>query len=162
VVKMPWTERTYQRMNLVYKDFLKDFIIKNDTNYEIKIKELLIKAEIQKRDFTKRQLNILFLILTFSFNYGKEKALLKLNDFSLSGVPDKKIRHEVTKLIEMNVIEWDQDFNEFNIVEPRLWKAPKYHAYYDDKRSNELFLINLKHAGVDVKPILEKLNEMEL
>lgn len=157
---MPHAKKTHERTEKVYRHLLKDFIIQANTNYEIKLKELLVRAEIQKRDFTKRQLNILSTIISFSFNYGKESALLKPSDFSLTGISVKKINDELTKLIEMKVIQWDRDFNEFRIEEPRFWQAP-YHKFYDDKRSQELFLLNLKHAGYDTEQLLEKLKELK-
>jgi hypothetical protein len=156
-----YREKTYERTVKVYKELLKDTILNIQTNYDLKIKEYLIKAEIQKRDFTKRQLNVLFLICTFSFNYGKETALLKITDFALSGISTNKVSGEITKLIETGVIKWDTDFNEFSINEPVNWNVP-YHKHYDDKRSTELFLLNLKHAGVDIEPILEKLKKLNL
>jgi Bacteriophage replication protein O len=158
---MPWAKLTDERTQHVYKDLLTEIIKSVNGNINVKFKELLIRAEIQKRDFTKRQLNILSLIVTFSFNYGKDSALLKLTDFALCGIPPKKVTGEINKLIEMNIIEYHSDFNEFSICEPKFWTAP-YHDHYDDKRSLELFLLNLKHAGYDVTPIVEKLNEKSL
>lgn len=157
---MPHAKNTYERTEKVYKFLLKDFILEANSNYEIKVKELLVRAEVQKRDFTKRQLNIISTIISFSFNYGKETALLKASDFALAGISAKKINEELTKLIEMEVINWDKDFNEFRIEEPRFWKAP-YHNFYDDQRSQELFLLNLKHAGFDVEPVLIMLKQLE-
>lgn len=158
---MPWAGKSYERTIKVYKELLKETIKEIDSDIDLKIKDLLIRADIQKRDFTKRQMNILYLILSLSFPYGKEKALLKPNDFSLTGVPLKIIKGELEKLIEMNIIEWDQDFNEFSVKEARFWKAP-YHKHYDDKESQRLFILNLRHAGVDTTLILEKLKEMNL
>ena len=155
-----WREGTYRRTFDVYKELLKDTILSIDTNVDLKVKEYLVRSEIQKRDFTKRQLNILSLIVSFSFNYGKEAALLQIADFSLTGISNKKIKNEIDQLIEMGVISWDVDFNEFCIKAPVHWKDIPYHNHYDDKRSQELFFLNLKHAGVDIKPILQKLKEL--
>jgi hypothetical protein len=157
---MPWREKTYERAEKVYKYLLKDMIMNIDTDYDRKINELLIRAEVLKRDFTKRQLKILTIILTFSFAYGKSTAMLQLSDFALTGIPPKKINEEIRKLIEMKVITWDDVFNEFSVNDPREWEVP-YHNYYDDKRSIELFMLNLKHAGVDTEAILEKIKELE-
>jgi hypothetical protein len=157
-----WRENTYRRVTDAYKDLLKEIILSIDTNLDLKIKEHMIRAEIQKRDFTKRQLNILSLIVTFSFNYGKEAALLQIADFALTGLSVKKVRNEIEQLIDMNVITWNIDFNEFSINEPLQWKNVPYHNHYDDNRSQELFFLNLRHAGVDVEPILEKLKDLNL
>jgi hypothetical protein len=157
-----WREKTYRRSVDVYKDLLKDTILSIDNNLDLKIKEYMIRAEIQKRDFTKRQLNILSLIVTFSFNYGKEAAVLQISDFALTGLSVKKVRSEVDQLIGMNVITWNTDFNEFSINEPLCWKDVPYHKHYDDKRSQELFILNLRHAGVDVVPLLKRIEELDL
>jgi Bacteriophage replication protein O len=157
---MPWAG-TYKRTVEVYKVLLKEMILSNEANIDLKIKEFLIRSEIQKRDFTKRHLNILSLIVTLSFNFGKESAILQITDFALTGLSVKKVKSEVDQLIEMGVITWNVDFNEFSISEPTSWKVP-YHKHYDDKRSQELFFLNLKHAGVDVNPILEKIKKLNL
>jgi hypothetical protein len=161
VNSVPFSKNAYYRTEKVYKKFLKEAIIKINGNYDLRIKELLIKSDIQKRDFTKRQLNILSLILTFSYNYGKETAILKPTDFALTGLPSKKITEELKKLIDMNVISWDKDFNEFSIVEGRFWVDVPFHDHFDEKRSIELFLLNLRHAGIDVTEIIEELNKLE-
>jgi hypothetical protein len=160
VVNVPFSKLTDGRIVTIYKEYLSEFIKKSTEDIDLKLKEYFIRAEIQKRDFTKRQLNILTLIMTFSYNYGKESALLKITDFQLSGIPAKKETKEINQLIESGVITWDKDFNEFSITNPTSWKV-KYHEYYDDKRSIELFLINLKHAGFDTAAMMQKLNEME-
>jgi hypothetical protein len=157
-----WRETTYRRVVNVYKDLLKDSILSIETNLDLKIKEYMIRAEIQKRDFTKRQLNILSLIITFSFNYGKEAALLQISDFALTGLSVKKCRGELDQLIDMGVITWNTDFNEFSINDPLQWNNVPYHKHYDDKRSQELFFLNLRHAGVDINPILEKIKQLNL
>jgi hypothetical protein len=160
VYNVPWANLTAERTK-IYKKYLKKDIENIEDNFDLKMKDILIRAEIQKRDFTKRQLNILSLIITFSYPYGKEKALLKPTDFSLAGVPMKIIKSELEKMIELNIIEWDQDFNEFSVKEAKLWKAP-YHQYYDDKRSQELFVLNLRHAGIPVAEMLEELKNTVL
>lgn len=156
---MSWADETYERTMQIYKYVLKDFILEANADFDIKLKEILVRAEMQKRDFTKRQLNIISLILIFSYGYGKETALLKPNDFSITGVDNKKIKEELTKLIKMRVIHWEKDFNEFKLEDIKFWKAP-YHSLYDDDRSQELFHLNLKHAGVDIGLLLEKLKNM--
>lgn len=146
----------------VYKELLKELILEGRTNYDLVVKEMLIRAEIMKRDFTKRQLNILTIIYTYSFAYGKEEALIpKIMDFSLSGVGINKVKYELQALEEMDVIDWNRDKNLYRIKETIYWKVP-YSSLYNDERTKELFFLNLKHAGVNVEPILEKLNKMGL
>lgn len=156
---MPWAKLTYERLQTVYPKILdKLFAMRSDRN--LVAIEALIRAEILKRNFTKRQLTILSLIVTFSFQYGKESALIpKLKDFSIAGISATKVKDELTKLVEMKVITWERgkDTNEFSINDPRIWTAP-YHSTYNDVRSRELFLLNLKHAGVtfDLDAIMEE------
>jgi hypothetical protein len=148
---MPWAKLSYERIQNVYPKLLdKLFAVRHDRN--LIAMEVLIRAEILKRDFTKRQLTILSFILTFSFQFGKASALVpKLKDFSIAGLSATKVKDELTKLIDMNVITWERgkDTNEFWINDPREWMVP-YHSTYNDVRSRELFFLNLKHAGVNL------------
>jgi hypothetical protein len=153
---MEWTNVSRERI----KTFYTELFDKNRNKDELLVKDILIRAEILKRNFTKRQLTILSLIVTFSFLYGKETALIpKLKDFELTGLSATKIKDELTKLVEMNIITWERgkDTNEFSINDPCEWKAA-YHSTYNDIRASELFFLNLKHAGVtlDIDSIKEK------
>lgn len=160
---MPWAKNTYERTVKVYLNVLEDVFKNHHSNIELTAKELLIRSEILKHDFTKRQMVILMFIITFSFNYGKEWAYIpKLQDFEIAGISKNKIKNELKKLIEMNVIEWDQEGKKFRIQEPRFWNNAPYNAGYNDERSRELFLLNLQDAGIDVYPIMEKIKEMEV
>jgi hypothetical protein len=156
---MPWAKMTHERIITVYKELFDKLILK-ERDVDLAIKEVLIRTEILKRDFTKRQLSILSLIMTFSYFYGKEYAWIpKLKDFSLAGVSQTKIKDELTKLVGMNVITWHRgkDTNEYAINDPRYWTTP-YQSGYDDLRSRELFFLNLKHAGIpfDVDALMKK------
>lgn len=152
---------TYERTVKVYKEVLNDVLSNHHRDIDLTAKELLIRGEILKRDFTKRQMIIIMFILTFSYNYGKEWALIpRLSDFEIAGISKYKIRAEINKLLEMNVIEINEEQNLYSLQEPSLWKAP-YNVGYKDERSRELFMLNLKHAGFDVEPMIEKLKEME-
>jgi hypothetical protein len=156
---MPWAKLTRERIETVYKELF-DKIVMKERSLELSIKEVMIRTEILKRDFSKRQLTILSVILTFSYFYGKESAWIpKLKDFSIAGVSPTKIKDELTKLVDMNVITWyrGKDTNEFEINDPTEWKTP-YHSGYDDRRSRELFFLNLKHAGIpfDIDELAKK------
>jgi hypothetical protein len=162
VVNVPWAKNSYNRTVHVYKEVLQDVLINHQKDIDLIVKELLIRGEILKHDFTKRQLTILMFLITFSFNYGKDYAFIpKLQDFEIAGVSKKHIKAELEKLLDMNVITWSKEESLFAINEPRLWTDCPYNAGYNDDRSQELFMINLKHAGIDVTPIIQKLKEME-
>jgi hypothetical protein len=159
---MPWAKFTYERTVEAYKDVLEDTLLNHQKDIDLIVKELLFRAEVLKHDFTKRQLFILSMIVTFSYNYGKDYAYIpKLQDFELAGISKKHIRNELDKLIEMNVICENKEENVYSIIEPRFWKNVPYNAGYNDDRSRELFLLNLDHAGIDVSPIVQKLKQME-
>jgi hypothetical protein len=156
---MPWAKLTRKRIATVYKELFNKIIMK-ERNYELAVKEVMIRTEILKRDFSKRQLTILSVIMTFSYFYGKESAWIpKLKDFAIAGVSPTKITEELTKLVDMGVITWQRgkDTNEFSINDPTLWTT-RYHSSYDDVRSRELFFVNLKHAGIafDIDALMEK------
>jgi hypothetical protein len=156
---MPWAKMTYNRIQTIYAELFDKVFVKS-RNSELIAKDALIRAEILKRDFTKRQLTILTFIETFSFPYGKESAIIpKLKDFEVAGISATKVKDELTKLIDLNVITWERgkDTNEFWINDPREWKA-NYHSTYNDIRSRELFFLNLRHAGVtfDLDALMQK------
>ena len=145
---MLWAKLSHDRMQSVYLQIFDEIIVKNH-NPELATREVFIRAEILKRNFSKRQLTILAFIGTFSYMYGKESAIIpKLKDFEIAGISITKIADELKKLEGMNVITWyrGKDTNEFSINDPREWQAD-YHSIYNDIRSRELFLLNLKDAG---------------
>jgi hypothetical protein len=159
---VPWAKQTYERTVKVYKDVLEDTLMNHQKDIDLLVKELLIRGEILKHDFTKRQLTILSFIITFSFNYGKEWAYIpKLSDFSVAGISIKHIRSELNKLIEMNIITENKEESLYSVNEPRYWRNAPYNYGYNDQRSQELFLLNLDHAGIDVSPIIQKLKNIE-
>jgi hypothetical protein len=146
---LSWAENTHDRIQTIYKELFDNYVVTN-RNHEFWLREVMVKAELLKRDFTKRQLSIISAIITFSYPYGKASALIpKLKDFALAGVLPTKIASELTKLVNLNVITWERgkDSNEFSINDPREWLA-SYHNHYNDIRSRELFFLNLKHAGI--------------
>lgn len=158
---MPWAKNTYERTIKAYKEVLHDVLINHHQDIDLTAKELLLRGEILKHDFTKRQMVIIMFIMTFSYNYGKEIAYIpKLKDFAIAGISERKIKNEIDKLLEMNVIKWDKENGLFSFKEPRFWTAPNNVGYNDD-RSRELFLLNLDHAGIDVSEIIQKLKEIE-
>lgn len=63
---------------------------------------------IMKSQFSKRQLNILFLIWRCSYGFGKKVARLKKSDFQAVGVYPGDIKKELNYLNETKVIIWDE------------------------------------------------------
>lgn len=147
-------------MVTTYIGLIEEGQIAKQDNPSLLMKEILIRAEILKRDFTKRQMNILGAIFLFSYAYGKEWALIpKMKDFELAGISSIKIRSEIDQLIEMGVVKWNQEENLFRITDPSEWTT-KYHNGYRGNRAKELVVLNLQHSGIDVERII-KLNNCE-
>lgn len=153
---MSWAHHTHERMKNTYGCIAEE-IKSQSKDINLIMNEFLIRTEALKRDFTKRQMNILGLIFTFSFGYSKEWALIpKMKDFELAGISSIKIRSEIDQLVEMGVIKWNQVENLFSINDPRKWTV-KYHNGYCDNRSRELFILNLQHSGFDAEAIKAKI-----
>ena len=154
---MPWRKLTHSHNMKIYKEIMGD-IIKSPINADITIMAVLFRTELFKRDFTKRQINILLLIYTLSLSLGKESAYIPNyhTDFSIAGVSHKKIKNEIDKLMKMNVILWEKEENLFSINTPQSWEVPCNQAY-DKERLKQLFMLNLEHLGIDVSSIIEKL-----
>ncbi len=153
-------ERDFQiKGTTAFVNVLKKYMEQVDTKFIVK--EMMVRGELIKRNFTKRQLNILWFIFTYSFPFGKDKAVItKLQDFELSGVHKTKVREELDKLIEMNVIEFEEKLHLYGIKDPYEWNAP-YHAGHSDERNQDLFLLNLRDANVPIELIIEMMTKLE-
>ncbi|AZO95248.1 replication protein [Halocella sp. SP3-1] len=68
-----------------------------------------ILEAIMKSQFSKRQLNILFLIWRCSYGFSKKVAKLKKSDFQYVGVYPGDITKELLYLQEAKVIYWDEE-----------------------------------------------------
>lgn len=158
---LPWASSTYERTIEAYQELLGDIIANRRKSIDLIAREQLIRGSLLKYDFTKRQLIILMFIMTFSFNLCKEWAFIpKLSDFEVAGISKFKIKNELIKMLNMRVIEWNQEENLFRITEPKYWDT-SINVGYKDKRSRDLFLLNLEHAGMDISPIIQKIKKMD-
>jgi hypothetical protein len=145
---MNWSKVGYERLTTLYKDIILNIGKKKYDNLHIPRQEMLYRAEILRRDFTKRQLKIISMIQSLSYYIGKERAIIpKMQDFEIAGISKIKIRAELTQLVEMNVIDWNEEGNSFALTDPREWKV-KFHSGYNNERARELFILNLKDSGV--------------
>lgn len=143
---MPWAKMCYEEVKQFYSKVLPKLGQKKFHNPHIPQRELMVRAEVLRRDFTKRQLNIISMILTFSYYAGKEKAIIpKMQDFEIAGISKIKIRNELIQLVEMNVIEWNEEENTFTFRDIRDWEV-KYHSGYNHDRAIELFDLNVKDS----------------
>ncbi len=146
---MPWAKKTNDELDF-YMDVLRKIGAKKINNPKRTKRELLIRGEVLRRNFTKRQMNIISFIFSFSLYLGKEKAIIpKMRDFEIAGVGKDKIRNEIDQLVELNVLDWNQEEKTFAVKDPWEWKV-KYHAGYNHERGIELFLLNLNDAGIEL------------
>ncbi|MCY7861086.1 replication protein [Bacillus haynesii] len=154
-----WSSELYSLIEQRHLDFLIN--TNGERSPEVIAHELGVTTEILKRDFTKRQLNMIAFICIFSFPYNKKTAVIRnMQDFELCGVSKTKVRDELNKLCELNVILWDKDSKEFSINDPKYWEVP-FHNNYSDKRYQQMFIENLDHAGVDVSEMIERLERLK-
>lgn len=154
---MPWGKDVYENTLSLYRDMLEDSYLKLRNDSELSTKELLVRINIFKHDFTKRQLNILSFIVTMSYLCGKHFAIIpKLIDFQVAGISLSKAKIELVKLEEMNVIKWDRDENIFEICDPKRWTVP-FNVEYNSDRNSQLLRLNLKHTGFDMLPLIKQL-----
>jgi hypothetical protein len=123
--------------------------------------EMMVRSEITKRNFTKRQQNILMFICNYSLTFGKRSAVIpQIQDFEVCGISKTKAREEIDKLVDMNVIDWNMDENRFSIKKPFEWNVP-FHSGYRDMRTQELFFINFKDAKMSIEDLAEDVRELK-
>lgn len=154
---MPWAKHIKDDQKSVLYSNLVDVLIEHassDKNFTLR--DLFVRSEMLKFDFTKRQRAIMTFIFGTSYNFGKMTSIIPmLRDFELCGVQASKAASELQKLVDMDVISWDKETNEFAVKDPRGWNAPKNYGY-NQERAREVFMINLKHLGIDVDSIIKK------
>lgn len=101
--------------------------------------------EVIRRDFSKRQKDILHLIWRLSYGCNKKSATIpKLKYFALCGVTKQNVKKELDHLVTCRVIDWEESTNKFTfnknhdewIVTPgKGWNSEEF---------KELVAINIK------------------
>jgi hypothetical protein len=146
---LPWSKTSREEIDF-YMDVLRKIGAKKIKSPEKVKREMLIRGEVLRRNFTKRQMNILSFLMAYSLYLGKERAIIpKMRDFEIAGVGKDKIRKELDRLVELNVLDWNQEEKSFAVKDPWGWKV-KYHSGYNHERGTELFLLNLSDLGIDI------------
>ncbi|MEP9408628.1 replication protein [Peribacillus frigoritolerans] len=81
--------------------------------------------QIVCRDFTKRQLKIFSFLMLFMVNNKRmECHIPTLISFEAAGISRHKIRYEIEKLEEVNVLSWDQANMIFKLnIDAGKWKV---------------------------------------
>lgn len=139
------SENTKERYETGFYDSFIDICL--NRSKEITMKQLMVGVEMIRRDFTKRQLNIIQMISMFCYMYDKDSCVIpKLMDFQLAGISKTLISAELKKLEKMGVITWIKEANRniFSINDIVSWKAP-YHDSYSENRAYELFVVNIEY-----------------
>ena len=73
-----------------------------------------IMDEVIRRNFSKRQKDILHLIWRLSYGFGKKTALIpKMKHFTLCGVTKQNVKAELEHLETCKVISWERETNRF-------------------------------------------------
>lgn len=103
--------------------------------------------EVIRRDFTKRQKDILLFIWRLSYGCGQKAAIVpKQRDFAICGIGEGHIKAELDYLIRCKVIFRDKEKKEFQFNKDYdFWKINPGRDW-DDDRFRELVHINLKEA----------------
>jgi phage replication O-like protein O len=100
--------------------------------------------EVIRRDFSKRQKDILHLILRLSYGCQKKVAHIPmLKDFAICGVTPNHISNEVAYLKECKVIEWDREDMIFAFNKNYdVWQVSPVRSW-NKERFKELIHLNL-------------------
>ena len=100
--------------------------------------------EVIRRDFTKRQKDILLFVWRLSYGCNRKTAHIPmLKDFELCGVTQNHIKEELNYLNSMKVLEWDQEGMIFSFNKDySFWQASPVRKW-NDERFKGLIHINL-------------------
>ncbi|TYS68682.1 hypothetical protein FZC76_06975 [Sutcliffiella horikoshii] len=110
--------------------------------------------EIIRRDFSKRQIAILHLIIRLSYGCNKKDCVIdKLSDFEVAGIHRSDIKKELHYLKEANVIDWNQEGKKFSFKKNyELWHINPNKGW-NKNRVDQLVHFNLKNKKVGKTPI---------
>ncbi|MFS0822144.1 replication protein [Bacillus sp. 1P02SD] len=105
--------------------------------------------EIIRRDFSKRQLAILHLIIRLSYGCHQKDCLIdKMNVFEIVGIYKGDIKRELDYLVEAKVIKWDKNENIFSVNKNHeMWKIDSCKRW-DKQKLDYLIHNNLKRKKV--------------
>ncbi|RKN75036.1 replication protein [Paenibacillus ginsengarvi] len=100
--------------------------------------------EVIRRDFSKRQKDILFLVWRLSYGCQKRYAYIpRMRQFQLCGVSETKVKTELEYLERSRVLIWDRESKTFEINKDyESWYVSLVKAW-DEGEFNELLALNL-------------------
>ncbi|WP_058308597.1 replication protein [Gracilibacillus massiliensis] len=101
--------------------------------------------EVLRRDFTKRQMNLILLIWRLSYGTGQKSCKVpNLIAFEQVGMYKQDIKKELLFLKQCAVLDWDENVMEFQInKEYHLWQVTP-NKQWDQEKFNRLIHANLK------------------
>ena len=113
--------------------------------------------EIIRRDFTKRQNDILLFVWRLSYGCKKKSAIIpKLQDFDICGVSPTNITKELKHLAECKVLKWDRVNMIFEINKNyEFWQISPVKGWNAD-RFKELIGENLKTYQINKSDLLKQ------
>lgn len=100
---------------------------------------------IMQTDFTKRQRNILDLVIRMSYGCGKKFAILRPSDFEVVGIYKTHIKKELEYLVKVKVLEIDGDKITLNKNYDE-WRV-NIVKQFDQERFNDILKRNLINSG---------------
>lgn len=105
--------------------------------------------EIIRRDFSKRQKDIILFIWRLSYGCGKKTALVPLlKDFELCGIGYQNIRKEIDHLSNCKVVSWDKNRNIFSVNKDYdQWQISPVKGW-DEKKFKDLISKNLDEKKI--------------
>lgn len=114
--------------------------------------------EIIRRDFSKRQLAILHLIIRLSYGcQQKDCEVEKLNDFEVAGIYKSDITKELTYLSDAKVIFWRRESNLFSLNKDyEKWQINPSKGWEKSKMDK------LLHNNIERKKVSKTLTNLNL
>lgn len=116
--------------------------------------------EILRRDFTKRQQNLILFIWRLSYGTGQKDCIIpNFNLFEIAGIYKTDIKKELNYLRDCSVLNWDEESMTFSVNKHhKEWQiSPKKN--WDNDKFNGLIHSNLERKKVS--KTLTKENEKE-
>ncbi|WP_159065806.1 replication protein [Gorillibacterium timonense] len=116
--------------------------------------------EVLRRDFSKRQKDILMFLWRLSYGCNQEVAIVPLlKDFSFCGVGKTNITSELAYLEQCKVIQWDRENNQFRFESNfEIWELIQVRKW-DDDRFSELIHLNLKNSKQTPAKVIELITD---
>lgn len=102
--------------------------------------------EVIRRDFSKRQKDIILFIWRLSYGCKKKHAFIpQLKDFELCGIGQQNIRKELEYLVSSRVIHWDEDGHIYSVNKDyERWQISPVKGW-DKEKFKQLLHQNINH-----------------